>query len=84
MTRVGSASPARSGAHSHPVGGVAGPRSPWQILEGESKAFTGVIEFPTAEAAYSWYTSPAYQEIVPLRVRNTKSRIVIFEGTPTT
>ncbi len=54
--------------------------APWQILEGESKAFTGVIEFPNAEAAHRWYTSPAYQEIVPLRVRNTKGRILIFEG----
>ncbi|MEU5322121.1 DUF1330 domain-containing protein [Streptomyces sp. NPDC021056] len=57
--------------------------APWQILEGESKAFTGVIEFPSPEAAQRWYDSPAYQEIVPLRVRNTKGRILIFEGTPT-
>lgn len=59
---------------------LPGPRRPWQILEGESKAFTGVIEFPDAEAAQRWYDSPAYQEIVPLRVRNTKGRILIFEG----
>lgn len=25
--------------------------APWQVLEDESKAFTGVIEFPTPEAA---------------------------------
>ncbi|MFF7451879.1 MULTISPECIES: DUF1330 domain-containing protein [unclassified Streptomyces] len=56
--------------------------APWQVLEGESKAFTGVIEFPSAEAAQSWYDSPAYQEIVPLRVRNTRGRILIFEGVP--
>ncbi|WP_329543380.1 MULTISPECIES: DUF1330 domain-containing protein [unclassified Streptomyces] len=54
--------------------------APWQVLEGESKAFTGVIEFPTAEAAQQWYQSPAYQEIVPLRARNTRGRIMIFEG----
>ncbi|MFF4276002.1 DUF1330 domain-containing protein [Streptomyces sp. NPDC001536] len=56
--------------------------APWQVLEGESKAFTGVIEFPSAEAAQRWYDSPAYQEIVPLRVRNTRGRILIFEGVP--
>ncbi|MFJ3671260.1 DUF1330 domain-containing protein [Streptomyces sp. NPDC090106] len=56
--------------------------APWQILEGESKAFTGVIEFPTPEAAQSWYDSPAYQSIIPLRRHNTTGRILIFESTP--
>ena len=35
-------------------------RAPWQILEGGRKAFTGVIEFPDAEAAQRWYDSPAF------------------------
>ncbi|MFC0598041.1 DUF1330 domain-containing protein [Streptomyces palmae] len=54
--------------------------APWQVLEGESKAFTGVIEFPTPQAARRWYESPAYQEILPLRARNTRGTIMIFEG----
>lgn len=54
--------------------------APWQVLEGKSEAFTGVIEFPSAQAAQQWYQSPAYQEIAPLRIHNTQGRIMIFEG----
>ncbi|MFF1378840.1 DUF1330 domain-containing protein [Streptomyces sp. NPDC058308] len=55
---------------------------PSQVLEGESQAFTGVIEFPSTEAARRWYHSPGYQAIAPLRVRNTRGRILVFDGVP--
>ncbi|MEV7192623.1 DUF1330 domain-containing protein [Streptomyces sp. NPDC093510] len=56
--------------------------APRQVLEGEGQAFTGVIEFPSAEAVGRWYDSPAYRAIAPLRIRNTRGRILVFDGVP--
>jgi uncharacterized protein (DUF1330 family) len=41
-----------------------------------------LIEFPSIEAARSWYNSPEYQEILPLRLSSAQENVVIFEGTP--
>lgn len=54
--------------------------APAQVLEGDGQAFTGVIEFPSTQAARRWYDSPAYRAIAPLRIRNTRGRILVFEG----
>ena len=42
-----------------------------------------VIAFPDLTAATDWYESPAYQEILPLRVDNSTSIAAIVEGVPT-
>jgi uncharacterized protein (DUF1330 family) len=39
-----------------------------------------VIEFPDVQAARDWYTSPAYQAILPLRTRNCDTKMIIVEG----
>lgn len=39
-----------------------------------------VIEFPTIEQARAWYSSPAYQRILPLRVEHSDSRLLLVEG----
>lgn len=39
-----------------------------------------VIEFPEAGAAADWYTSDAYQEILPLRTDNAEGAVALFEG----
>ena len=39
-----------------------------------------VIRFPTLEAAKSWYISPAYQALVPLRERAASFDIVTYEA----
>jgi uncharacterized protein (DUF1330 family) len=39
------------------------------VLEGAWPGFPVVIGFPDLDAARAWYDSPAYQEILPLIVR---------------
>ena len=39
-----------------------------------------VIEFPSREAAEGWYQSPAYQQLMPLRLRSTVGNLVIVDG----
>ena len=41
-----------------------------------------IIEFATMEAAKSWYESPEYQEILPIRLKASKDNMVIVEGLP--
>jgi uncharacterized protein (DUF1330 family) len=51
-------------------------------IEGQWDGQLVVIEFPGKQAALDWYHSPEYQEILPLRTRNTHSIAVIVEGVP--
>mgnify|MGYP006183774989 CR=1 FL=1 len=39
-----------------------------------------ILEFPSVEAAKKWYDSPAYQAVLPIRLRSTRSRLAIVEG----
>lgn len=39
-----------------------------------------ILEFPTLAAAKDWYASPAYQAILPIRLRSTRSRMMMLEG----
>lgn len=39
-----------------------------------------VIEFPDQASARSWYDSPAYQEILPLRTNNSDGVTMLLEG----
>jgi len=39
-----------------------------------------ILEFPSAEQAKRWYTSPEYAKVLPIRLRSTKSRLAIVEG----
>ncbi|MEV0145329.1 MULTISPECIES: DUF1330 domain-containing protein [unclassified Nonomuraea] len=55
--------------------------APFMVLEGDwDPQQLVVVEFPTVEAARAWNESSAYQEIAPLRSRNTDSRRLIVEG----
>ena len=57
-----------------------GPQRP---LEGSWHGqITVLLEFPDIEAAQAWYDSPAYQEILPLRARNSVGEVVLIEGVP--
>jgi uncharacterized protein (DUF1330 family) len=52
-----------------------------ETLEGDWQAKRiVVIEFPSLEQARQWYTSPEYQEILPIRQQNARSRILLVEG----
>ena len=50
------------------------------VAEGEWPGTLVIIEFPDAERAGAWYTSPAYQEILPLRTRNIEGAAILAEG----
>jgi uncharacterized protein (DUF1330 family) len=39
-----------------------------------------ILEFPSVDAAKTWYNSPAYQRILPIRLKSTKSRMAFVEG----
>ena len=42
-----------------------------------------IIQFPSMEAAQSWYDSPNYQEILPIRLAVTNDQMMIVEGLET-
>ena len=41
---------------------------------------TVIIEFPSRADAEGWYRSPAYQKIMPLRLKSSKGNFVIVDG----
>lgn len=53
-----------------------------EVLEGEWPGFLVVIGFPDLDAARTWYDSPGYQEILPLRTRNSDGVTLLVEGAP--
>src|SRR6478609_6302864 len=53
-----------------------------EVLEGEWPGFLVVIGFPDLDAARAWYDSPAYQEILPLRTRNSDGVTLRVDGVP--
>jgi uncharacterized protein (DUF1330 family) len=53
-----------------------------QALEGEPPKTVVVMAFDSAEKALSWYRSPAYQKIKPIRLGASVSRLYLAEGLP--
>ena len=50
-------------------------------LEGSwAGARTVMLEFPSRAAAEGWYHSPAYQEVLPLRLQSAEGTLVIVDG----
>jgi uncharacterized protein (DUF1330 family) len=39
-----------------------------------------VIEFPSREEAEGWYRSPAYQKLLPLRLKAGRGNLIIVDG----
>jgi len=39
-----------------------------------------ILEFPSLAQAKAWYTSPEYRELLRLRQRTAKSKVVLLEG----
>ncbi|GGK36128.1 hypothetical protein GCM10010124_30990 [Pilimelia terevasa] len=50
------------------------------VLEDEWPGTIVIIEFPDWESAHAWYSSPAYQEILPLRTRHIDAAAIIAPG----
>jgi uncharacterized protein (DUF1330 family) len=64
-----------------PFGGrflVHGPEV--DVREGLWPGTIVILEFPDVERARTWYESPAYQAILPLRTRNIEGETIIVEG----
>src|SRR3712207_4076392 len=53
-----------------------------EVLEGEWPGVLVVIGFPDLAAARAWYDSPAYQDILPLRTRNSDGVTLVVDGVP--
>ena len=52
-----------------------------ETIEGEPKGSRVVVlEFPDRDAFDAWYQSPAYQEIIGLRLGSTDGFAVLVEG----
>jgi uncharacterized protein (DUF1330 family) len=49
-------------------------------VEGEAAGAVVVIGFPEPDGAASWYRSAAYQGIVDLRTRHSRSQVVLLPG----
>lgn len=52
------------------------------VLDGEVPGTIVLIEFPDEERVRAWYASPEYQEILPLRTRNSDGGVALLEGVP--
>lgn len=52
-----------------------------EVREGEPGiARLVILEFPSVEAARTFYDSPDYQAILPIRTTNATSTLIIAEG----
>jgi len=51
-----------------------------ELLEGRWSGDLVVIEFPDLARARAWYTSDAYQQILPLRMRNAAGTVMLLDG----
>ncbi len=50
-------------------------------LEGEpARSRNAVIHFDSLAQAQAWYTSPAYQKLIPIRQKLTKTNSYLVEG----
>ena len=41
---------------------------------------TGILEFPSMMSFHAWYDSPAYQEILPLRLKSVRGTLIVAQG----
>jgi uncharacterized protein (DUF1330 family) len=50
------------------------------VVEGAWPGSVVLMEFPSLADAQNWYSSPGYQRILPLRVNNAISDLILVEG----
>jgi uncharacterized protein (DUF1330 family) len=53
---------------------------PSETMEGDWAGRMVVLEFESIEAAWSWYRSDDYQAALPIRLRNSRGRMIAVEG----
>jgi uncharacterized protein (DUF1330 family) len=65
-----------------PFGGRWLAQGSADVVEGAWPGSVVLMEFPSRDAATSWYNSPAYQAILPLRLKNAISDIILIDQIP--
>jgi len=56
-------------------------RSGFRVVEGDpADSRTVIIEFPSRDEFRAWYDSPAYREVLPLRLESVPGNMVVVEG----
>jgi uncharacterized protein (DUF1330 family) len=63
-----------------PYGGKWLAQGNVRVLEGAWPGSVVLLEFADLCTALNWYDSPAYQRILPLRVRNAVSDLILVDG----
>jgi uncharacterized protein (DUF1330 family) len=53
---------------------------PSEVIEGDWAGRIVVLEFESLDAAQAWYHSDDYQACLPLRLQNSKGRMISVEG----
>lgn len=53
-----------------------------EVMEGSWPGGLIIIEFPDRATAHTWYDSPDYQAILPLRTRHIEMDVVLVDGVP--
>ncbi len=53
---------------------------PQEVVEGQARKRSVILEFPTIEAARACYASPGYQAAKALRLNAADGDIIIVEG----
>ncbi|KUJ69429.1 hypothetical protein ACZ90_11065 [Streptomyces albus subsp. albus] len=53
-----------------------------EVREGEWPEALVIIAFPSLDLARTWYDSPAYQELLPLRTRHMDGDVLLIDGVP--
>jgi uncharacterized protein (DUF1330 family) len=70
---------ARAASAGHPLT-VRALHGRLDVLEGPAMEALTILEFPTFEAAQTWYHSPEYQAALVHRLRGGEYRCVIVQG----
>jgi uncharacterized protein (DUF1330 family) len=65
-----------------PYGGKWLANGEADVVEGAWPGLVVLMEFPNRAAADAWYNSAEYQAILPLRVNNAISDIVLIDSLP--
>lgn len=65
-----------------PYGGKWLAMGPVTVIEGSWSGAVVLMEFPSRGQAENWYNSPAYKKILPLRVNNAISDMVLIDELP--
>ena len=53
---------------------------PFEVIEGDWAGRMVVLEFESLDAARAWYHSDDYQACLPIRLQNSKGRMIAVEG----